>query len=102
MSSAYRGTKRLINEHPNWLPILETALECAKEHGEFCGNWVRKRMERKLKKKVWFPGLRMLVRYGILKHVETTRGGRRAYYTMPDQQGVEKALRESALHKSKN
>lgn len=92
MPSAYKGTKRLAKEHPNWLPIVETSLECAKEHGEFAGSWVLNEAKKKGIK--WFPGLRMLVRYGILKHEDTTRGGRRAYYTMPDPRGVEKALRE--------
>lgn len=38
MPSAYKGTKRLAKEHPNWLPIVEASLECGKEHGEFAGS----------------------------------------------------------------
>lgn len=57
--------------------------------------WV---LERSSKRGIrWFPNLRLLVSYGILKHEDTTRGGRRAYYTMPDPEGVEKALRELEL-----
>lgn len=88
MSSAYKGTKRLVREHPDWLPVVEAALECAKENGEFSGSWVLQKIKR------WYPGLRMLVRYGILKHEDTARSGRRAYYTMPGQQDVKKALEE--------
>jgi len=41
----------------------------------------------------WKPGLRLLVAYGLLeKSGESTRGGRRAYYRMPDRTGVEEAL----------
>ncbi len=119
--SAIKGVKRLAKERPDWIPILKACVEAAKESEEFCGNWVRKRMENKMQEgrnygevngrflgwerkhegnpprtvhKVWFPGLRTLVRYGILKHEDTTRGGRRAYYTMPDIESVEKSLAE--------
>lgn len=95
--SAFHGVKRLAIEYPNWIPIVEVCLDLAKEQGEFAGSSVRKRMEDKTNKKVWFPGLRILVRYGILKHEDTTRGGRRAYYTMPDIEGVEKGLAELKL-----
>ena len=41
----------------------------------------------------WIPNLRILVSYGLLeKSGPSTRGGRRAYYRMPDRPGVEKAL----------
>ena len=44
----------------------------------------------------WQPGLRRLVAYGLLEKVgESTRGGRRAYYRMPDRFGVEEALNEN-------
>lgn len=89
MSSGYNGVKRLARERPDWLPIVKACLEEAKEtKGEFAGAWVMGRARR------WFPNLRPLVGYGILKHEETTRGGRRAYYTMPDVVGVENALHE--------
>jgi len=43
----------------------------------------------------WQPGLRRLVAYGLLEKVgESTRGGRRAYYRMPDRPGVEEALKK--------
>lgn len=93
MSAGYNGVKRLARERPGWLPIVAACLEEAKESkGEFAGAWV---LERANKLGIpWFPNLRLLVGYGILKHEDTTRGGRRAYYTMPDIEGVENALRE--------
>lgn len=42
----------------------------------------------------WFPGLRVFVSYGILQKTSSSRGGRRAYYIMPDVEGVKKALQE--------
>lgn len=57
------------------------------EYREFAGSWVLNKAKKKGTK--WFLGLRMLVRYDILKHEEdTTRRERRAYYIMPDPQGV--------------
>jgi hypothetical protein len=38
--------------------------------------------------------LRILQRFGVLEKVgESTRGGDRAYYRMPDPEGVDQALR---------
>jgi len=93
MLPGYNAVKRLARDRPDWLPIVEACLEEAKESkGEFAGAWVLERAKKKGIK--WFPNLRLLVGYGILKHEDTTRGGRRAYYTMSDREGVEKALRE--------
>ena len=89
----YNAVKILAREHQNWLLIVQACLEEAKDtKGQFAGTWVLKKAKEKGID--WFPGLRLLVRYGILKHEDTTRGGRRAYYTMPDCEGVEKALQE--------
>lgn len=106
MLLGYKGVKRLANERPDWLPIVKACLKCAKEcEGEFAGRWVLEELNKTewpglrfldIRAK-WFPGLRPLVGYGILKHEDTTRGGRRAYYTMPDHESVEKALRELGL-----
>ena len=103
---AYTAVKRLAREHQeengkiDWLSVVQACLEQAKDtQGEFAGAWVLNKAKEK--GIPWFPGLRLLVRYGILKHEDTTRGGRRAYYTMPDCEGVEKALQELGTeHKS--
>ena len=93
MLSGYTAVKRLAREHPDWILIVEACLEEAKQiNGEFAGAWV---LERTKGRGInWFPNLRLLVSYGILKHEGTARGGRRAYYTMPDPRGVETALKE--------
>lgn len=94
--SGYSAVRRLARERPDWLPIVEACLEEAREtKGEFAGAWVLETARRKGIE--WFPNLRLLVGYGILKHEDTTRGGRRAYYTMPDPQGIERGLQELAL-----
>ena len=99
MSSGYSAVKRLARERPTWLPIAEVCLEEARDtKGEFAGAWVLWRAKNKGITS-WFPNLRPLVSYGVLKHEDTTRGGRRAYYTMPDPDGVEKALKEIDLSK---
>ena len=91
---SYAGTKRLIEEKPEWFPIIRECVRCAEKYGEFAGSWVLKGVERELKKKIWVPGLRTLVAYGILKKVDTSRSGRRAYYIMPDINGAKKAIQE--------
>jgi hypothetical protein len=93
MLSGYNALKRLSRERTDWIPIVESCLEEAKSvNGEFAGTWV---LERAKQRGVnWFPNLRLLVSYGILKHEDTARGGRRAYYSMPDPAGIEKALKE--------
>lgn len=96
---SYSGVKRLGEERPDWIPIVKECLECAQKYKEFAGSWVLSGLEEKTKKRVWKPGLRTLVAYGILEHTKTTRGGRRAYYIMPDPEGADTALRE--LERSK-
>lgn len=97
---SYSGVKRLAKEHPKWIPIVEECLECAKKYVEFAGSWVLNGVKKKKGIK-WFPGLRTLAAYGILKRTDVTRGGRRAYYIMPDIEGTKKALQELGLLKHK-
>lgn len=93
-SNGYQGVIRLLNDHPDWAPVVVAALECAATtKGGFAGAWVLKIAKRR--GVPWIPGLRKLVAYGILvKDGQSTRGGRRAYYIMPDMDGVERALSE--------
>ena len=92
-SMGYKGVKRLAREKPAWLPIVEACLEEAKRcEGEFAGAWILENLKKKGIS--WFPNLRTLVSYGILQKTDVTRGGRRAYYIMPDIEGVEVALNE--------
>ncbi len=69
--------------------------EANRTKGEFAGAWVLN--EVKKSGRTWFPNLRPLVSYGILQRTDVTRGGRRAYYVLPDIQGVQTALREIRL-----
>lgn len=91
---SYAGVKKLAEERPDWVPIIKECFECARKYKEFAGSWVLNSLEEKTKVRVWKPGLRTLVAYGILERTKTSRGGRRAYYIMPDLEGVKKALQE--------
>jgi len=90
------GVRRLAIEHPEWVPVLEAATVVAAEvepqGGEFAGASVLRKLSSGGSQR-WVPNLRILVSYGLLeKSGESTRGGRRAYYRMPDRAGVVKAL----------
>jgi SOS-response transcriptional repressor LexA len=94
-SPGYIATVRLLHDDPGWAPIVAAALEKAKvlDGQGMAGAWVLAlAKERGI---LWLPNLRKLVSYGILeKEGESTRGGRRAYYVMPDIPGVQAALDE--------
>ena len=94
---SYACVKRLSEERPDWIPIVKECLECSQKYEEFAGSWVLSGLAEKRKEKVWKPGLRTLVAYGILKKIRTTRGRRRAYYIMSDPDGTKKALQEIDL-----
>lgn len=75
-----------------WLQIIEACISVVKTpSGEFAGSWALK--EAKKKGIHWFPNLRLLMSYGILRRTDVTHGGRRAYYIIPDIQAVMKALK---------
>ncbi len=94
-NNGYEAVIALLREYPEWKGVVKAALEEAKtiKTGCFAGAWV---LERAKKHGVsWIPNLRKLSSYGILKKEgESSRGGRRAYYKMPDVDGVERALSE--------
>jgi hypothetical protein len=87
---------RLINEYPEERPLLRAACEQARkcEPGDFAGSWVLQEMEQQTGDPAWRPGLRRLSAFGLIEKTDTTRGGRRAYYRMPDREVVEQALAE--------
>jgi hypothetical protein len=94
--SVESAVARLAHEHPDWLAVLEAAVAVAgvaEEHGgEFAGAWVVDELARRGAGR-WVPNLRIFVSYGLIeKSGPSTRGGRRAYYRMPDRKGVESAL----------
>src|SRR6266542_7138284 len=91
-----RAVRRLASAHPERLPVLEAAVTVAanvEAHGgEFAGAWVVDELGRRGAPR-GIPNLRILVSYGLLeKSGPSTRGGRRAYYRMPDRAEVLRAL----------
>jgi len=98
-TEAIRAVMRLASEKPDWLPVLQAACESARKAeafgGEFAGSWVISELQRQTEADVWLPGLRTLAVYGLIeKSGPSTRGGRRAYYRMPDRAGVELGIEE--------
>jgi hypothetical protein len=87
---------RLLNEYPEERHLLRAACEQARkcEPGDFAGSWVLQEMEQQTGEPAWRPGLRRLSASGLIEKTGTARGGRRAYYRMPDRAGVEQALAE--------
>jgi SOS-response transcriptional repressor LexA len=94
-SQGYEAVVQLLRDHPEWFPVVSAALEEAQtiKSNRFAGAWI---LDRAKKRGVqWLPNFRKLTSYGILiKDGESSRGGKRAYYSMPDIEGVEKALNE--------
>jgi hypothetical protein len=94
-----RSVMHLASERPEWISALRAACEAARKAerygGDFAGAWVVSELEEQTGARAWLPGLRTLAVYGLLeKSGPSTRGGRRAYYRMPDRAGVELGLRE--------
>lgn len=95
----------LARERPDWLPVLQAACEEAEEveryGGRFAGRWVLERLRQQTGRFEWRPGLRLLTGYGLLvKDGESTRGGRRAYYRMPNWRDVAHALHRLVSNES--
>lgn len=98
-SETVRAVMRLASEKPEWLPALQAACQSARKaeaySGEFAGSWVISEVEKQAEGRVWLPGLRTLTVCGLIeKSGPSARGGRRAYYRMPDRPGVELGLEE--------
>lgn len=95
---------RLLNEFPEERLLLRAACEQARkcEPGDFAGSWVLRELQQLSGRSgpvltgdpAWRPGLRRLSAYGLIEKTDTSRGGRRAYYRMPDREAVEQALAE--------
>lgn len=90
--------RRLLHEHPEERPLLQAACDQARkcEPGDFAGSWVLEEMAQQTGKPAWRPGLRRLSAFGLIEKTDTSRGGRRAYYRMPDRPAVEQVLAELA------
>lgn len=97
-ADTFRTVMRLAYERPEWVPVLRAACATARTaedfSGDFAGSWVLSKLKEQTGTG-WLPGLRTLATYGLIeKSGESTRGGRRAYYRMPDRRGIETALQE--------
>jgi len=95
---SYEATVSLLREFPHWRGVITAALEEARTitTDRFAGKWV---LDSAKKHGVnWVPNLRKLVTYGILKKEgESTRGGTRAYYSMPEPEEVARALKDVSV-----
>lgn len=100
-NNGYEAVIALLREHPEWKGVVKASLDEAKtiKTDRFAGAWV---LERAKNHGIpWVPNLRKLSSYGILKKEgESSRGGRRAYYSMPDVEGVERALSDASVNDS--
>ena len=80
---------RLASEKPEWLPpALQATYESPRKAeaygGEFAGSCVISGLEQQTEPRL-AAGLRSAAIYGLTeKSGQSTRGGRRAYYRMPD------------------
>lgn len=92
---------RLQQEAPEWLDVLVAACRQARKSeaagGEFPGRAVLRELSEMTGRREWRPGLRRLVNAGFLVRVgDSSRGGHRAYYRMPNRAAVERALERLA------
>src|SRR6266446_1212674 len=89
----YVATKRFLRDFTDHVSAVHACVSLAEQtRGDFAGAWVLREAQKSGVK--WFPNLRSLASYGILRRTDVTRGGRRAYYIMPDIAGVRAALVE--------
>ena len=90
--------RRFVMDFPDSVTGLEVTREVAAEHEawqQFAGADVNRRLLAAGLRP--FPNLRMLAGYGLLVKVgDSTRGGRRAYWWMPERDEVDRALAELA------
>jgi hypothetical protein len=98
--TSFEQTHLLLKEFPEWFPVLQVCLEQARRGttDRFAGSWVVWKLQQMDIKPP--NNLRKLTSFGILVKTHTTRAGKRAYYVMPDPNGVEKALFEFSKFKS--
>jgi len=93
--SGYEAVMRIAREEArDWLPYVRACHDFATEQARgdmpgdaFAGSWIGDRVGQA-------RSLAPLVRWGVLEKVGSSRGGDRAYYRMPDLEGVGQALWE--------
>lgn len=89
-----RDPKLMINRpwHSKKLDWLEVVRACYEEANRLEGR--SSTGSTAFDKVGWFPGLRKLERYGILRHDPELTNERETWWIMPDIDGVRRALRE--------
>jgi hypothetical protein len=100
---SYAAVMKLAKERPisdptewnqngiDWLAVVKGCYEESQSSngGQFAGAWVQSRVNFS------FPGLRFLTKNRLIVKVgDTVRTGTKAYYIMPDMEGVARALNE--------
>jgi hypothetical protein len=101
-TATHDAVRRLIARNdPMLVGLLQAACEWAEiaeknGSGIFAGSYVLQEWAVRTGGPRWRPGgLRPLSAEGLIVNAApSTRGGKRAYYQMPDRKGVEAALRE--------
>jgi hypothetical protein len=89
LSQAYLATKKLLQEQPDWKPIITACVQLPKEDGVFWGSAALNRAQQ------WDRSLVPLRTLGILERVDKgTRNNHTASYSMSDREGVKQALEE--------
>lgn len=100
--AARDAVRRLVSaQRPDWVGLLQASCLWARKaesngSGMFAGSWVLEEWATRTGNPLWRPGgLRPLAAEGLIKKAgDSTRGGRRAYYRMPQRAVIEEALQE--------
>jgi len=84
--------KRRTGIKVDWLKVVKACYEVATENGgkSFGSSFVSKKVE-------WFPGLRKLSNYHILKRYDYLSNKKETWWLMPDIEGTGKALRKLGI-----
>jgi hypothetical protein len=92
ISAVYLATKKLLEEQPDWAPILTACVQLAEEDGAFWSSGALNRAQHQRRSLV---PLRTL---GILARVEKgARNNHDAKYRMRDPEAVKRALVEKGI-----
>lgn len=92
--SGYAAVKALANEKPDWLSVALVAYRVAEGRDYFPGGTVLDAIGGWTQS---FPSLRTLAKFGVIEKVWSSRGGHRAYWRMPDREGVGRGLADQGL-----
>lgn len=98
--TAQTVARKLLLEQCAWREVLEACIEESKDRSEREGKGVfagARVFSRVATRGLPTPSnLRTLSSRGLLIKTNSARGGKRAYYKIPDRQGTEPALKEKS------